>query len=881
MTGTAPIPAAVRTWRWLGVGLCLQVIVLLLDTVTPLGFAHGVLYAPAVLAGFAAGRHAAIWLLALVGIAGALLGIGLSEGRLPDVLYGYVLLNRALGVAAILLVAVFCSQGLRLVRLQRDSRDALARAAALLEVSSEVGRLGGWQLELPSRTFHWSPEVFRLLDRPQGEIPDAETVIGWFAPEHQGLIRDVFNACVSAGLPFDVELQVVAPEGQRRWVRVVGQAIRGEDGRIVRVQGAIQDIENFKLVHLELERSQAEWRMLAESLPMMVWVANADGTIDYFNQFAADYTGTTVGELVGDGWLKSLHPDDRGYVAQCWAAAIESGEPYEAELRIRDREGRWRSHFSRAVHVDLAAEGGRHWYGTTVDVQAIRDAQQARAELAGRLARTMESVTDAIYILDQGWRFTYLNTQAEQLLERRRDDLLGRNIWDEFPAARGTVFEQQYERCAREGLTVRFDAPYGPLGKHFEVNAYPNEGGVVVYFRDVTESRRIAEQLQQAQRMDSLGQLTGGVAHDFNNLLTVILGNAETLAEQPGADAQHRLMAEMIAAAATRGAEMTRRLLAFSRKQPLEPRATDLNRLLHQFTPLLHRTLGEHIEIEIVQAAGLWQTLVDAGQLEAAILNLAVNARDAMPDGGRLTIETANARLDDVYARQHVEVLPGQYVMLAISDTGCGIPAEHHARVFEPFFTTKEVGKGTGLGLAMVYGFVKQSRGHVAIYSELERGTTIRIYLPRLSQTDAEPDVVAPGAAEAGGHGELVLLVEDDDMVRAFARRQVESLGYRVLEAESGQAALESLAGHPDIALLFTDVVMSGGLSGRQLAEEARRLHPGLPILYTSGYTENAIVHHGRLDPGVLLLGKPYLKSELADKLRQALSMGRHAGPGQ
>ncbi|MCX7556119.1 PAS domain S-box protein [Xanthomonadaceae bacterium JHOS43] len=858
----------------------IQLFVFSLDVLTPLGFAHGVLYAPAVLLGRVAGRRSVVWVLAAVGMSGVLLGMWLSPGKLPGVEDQYIILNRILGLGAVAFAALASSAVIRMQREQRAAQTELQQAAALLEVSSAVGRLGGWRMDLLSKVTNWSPEVFRLMDRAIGVVPDIDTIIGWYAPEHRQTARDAFTACLTEGRPFDVELQVLTQGGARRWVRVVGHAARDANGRIVRVQGAIQDIESFKSVQRELEHSRTEWRLMAESLPMMVWVASEDGVINYFNQFASDYTGRQVGQLVGFGWFDCLHPDDRDFVAGRWASSVESGKPYEAEFRVRRHDGEWRSNFVHAVRVRLPAKGGWRWYGTAVDVQALQDVQQARQELVDRLASTMESVTDAIFILDSEWRITFLNGQAEELLERRREDLVGRNVWDEFPAARDTVFQQQYERCVRDRVTVRFDAIYGPLGKHFEVNAYPNDGGLVVYFRDVTDSRLLAEQLQQAQRMESLGQLTGGVAHDFNNLLTVILGNAEVLAEQPGADAQQRLMAEMIAAAAKRGAEMTQRLLAFARKQALEPRPTDLNRLIRQFAPLLQRTLGEHIGIETVQAAGLWPTLVDAGQLEAAILNLAVNARDAMPTGGRLTIETANARLDELYAQQHSEVRPGQYVMLAISDTGCGIPTKRLSRVFEPFFTTKEVGKGTGLGLAMVYGFVKQSRGHVTIYSEVDRGTTIKIYLPRLHQNGEKVEGMVPALPGKMGQGELVLLVEDDDMVRAFARRQVESLGYRVIEAETGRIALRQLEDHPEVALLFTDVVMPGGMSGRQLADEARKLRPGLPVLYTSGYTENAIVHHGRLDPGVLLLGKPYLKSDLAEKLQQALA-GRGVDAGR
>ncbi|HRD99612.1 MAG TPA: ATP-binding protein, partial [Rubrivivax sp.] len=347
--------------------------------------------------------------------------------------------------------------------------------------------------------------------------------------------------------------------------------------------------------------------------------------------------------------------------------------------------------------------------------------------------------------------------------------------------------------------------------------------------------------------------------------------NAELLAEQAADRPQQRQLAETIAAAAQRGAVLTRQLLAFARRQALDPRAIDINQLLAALDPMLRRTLGEHIEIETVRGAGLWLALVDAGQLDNAILNLCLNARDAMPRGGRLTLETANAALDAAYAERYPDVAPGQYVMLAVSDTGHGIAPEHLNQVFEPFFTTKPKGKGTGLGLAMVYGFIKQSAGHVSIYSEAGHGTTVKLYLPRAPVGASPASPAPPAQAPVEGGSERVLVVEDDELVREHACSELRALGYEVLAADGGRAALALIEQHADIALLFTDVVMPGQ-SGRALADAARAVRPGLRVLYTSGYTENAIVHHGRLDSGVKLLPKPYRRAELARAVRAALA---------
>ncbi len=376
--------------------------------------------------------------------------------------------------------------------------------------------------------------------------------------------------------------------------------------------------------------------------------------------------------------------------------------------------------------------------------------------------------------------------------------------------------------------------------------------------------------LQESQRLESVGQLTGGVAHDFNNLLTVILGTAEQLAGQVAHDPKLADLAGTVIQAAQRGADLTQHLLAFARRQPLAPQPVDAGQLVASMDGLLRRSLGEHIELSFTREPDLWPALVDPAQLENAVLNLCLNARDAMPRGGQLVIQVANKTIDGDYAGGHVDVREGAYVMVAVSDSGSGIAPEHLARVFEPFFTTKERGKGTGLGLSMVYGFTKQSGGHVNVYSEVGHGTVVRLYLPRADSL-AQPVERAPESV-ADSKGETVLMVEDDDMVRRYAYGQLLKLGYRVLEASDGPTALEIVRQHPEIDLLFTDVVMPGEMSGHDLAERALALRPHLKVLYTSGYTENSIVHQGRLDPGVLLLNKPYRRSELASKIREALA---------
>ncbi|MEJ0019616.1 MAG: ATP-binding protein [Acetobacteraceae bacterium] len=398
---------------------------------------------------------------------------------------------------------------------------------------------------------------------------------------------------------------------------------------------------------------------------------------------------------------------------------------------------------------------------------------------------------------------------------------------------------------------------------------------------EIAERMRAEELLRQAQKMEAVGQLTGGVAHDFNNLLTAICGGADTLQRllptQLGANGEriHRAL-RMVEEGARRATILTQRLLAFARRQALDPRPLDANKLVAGMSELLRRTLGEAVAIETVLAGGLWRTMTDPNQLESALLNLAVNARDAMPGGGRLTIETANTHLDDSYAALHQEVLPGQYVMIAVSDNGTGMTKDTMERVFEPFFTTKEIGQGTGLGLSQVYGFIKQSQGHIKLYSELGHGTVVKLYLPRLvgdaeHAVDGEPGADVP----SNGAGELVLVVEDDEAVRGYSTETLRELGYQVISAPNGLAGLDLLVRYPAIKLLFTDVGLPGGMTGRQLADRARQLRPDLLVLFTTGYARNAIVHGGILDPGTHLLPKPFTHGALAAKIRALLDEER------
>jgi PAS domain S-box-containing protein len=514
--------------------------------------------------------------------------------------------------------------------------------------------------------------------------------------------------------------------------------------------------------------------------------------------------------------------------------------------------------------------------------------QLRRSETNFRLL--VEGITDsAIYMLDPAGLVTTWNSGAERIKGYTAREVLGlhfsrfytREDQDAGVPAEALETAMASGRYETENWHVRKDG--SRFWAHVVIQPVHDHAGQFAGFakitRDLTDRKRAEEALEQtrahlaqAQKMEAIGQLTGGVAHDFNNLLTAVLGSLELLKldEQPH-DADTERLLGVIQHAAERGATLTARLLAFSRRQTLAPKVTDLNRLVSNMSELLRQTLGEQITIEAVLAGGLWTTLVDQNQMENSIINLAVNARDAMPSGGKLTIETGNTYLDDDYALAHTEVMPGQYVLVAVSDTGAGMTEEELLQAFEPFYTTKGEGKGTGLGLSQVYGFVKQSRGHVKLYSEPGQGTTVKIYLPRNVSTDGASGSGPLRTQASAPHGvETVLVVEDDVDVRRFSADAISHLGYFVLQAPDAKTALELLERQPDIALLFTDVGLPG-MNGRQLADEALRRAPGLKVVFTTGYARNAIVHHGVLDSGLHLLPKPFTIEGLARILRNAL----------
>jgi len=576
-------------------------------------------------------------------------------------------------------------------------------------------------------------------------------------------------------------------------------------------------------------------------------------------------------------------------------SVVEQGQPVHAKDRpfYIERAGGLGEQVFFDINYSPVYEADGSIGGALCIVSETTKRVMAEKEMRADRARLWALARDPFLVADRDGTWLAASPAWTDILGWSEAELIGRTSeWMEHP---DDLAKTRGELAAlAQGMpTARFENRFRAKDgsyRNFSWTAVPENNLIYCVARDVTEQRAHAraladaeDALRQAQKMETLGQLTGGVAHDFNNLLQIVTGNLELLQRGlPEDQARLRRAADNAMAGAERAALLTQRLLAFSRRQPLAPERIDPNRLVSGMSDLLNRTLGETIEVETIQSARIWPVEIDVNQMENALLNLAVNARDAMPDGGKLTIEVANTHIDEDYAAQEAEVSPGQYVLISVSDTGQGMDEDVLSHAIEPFFTTKEVGRGTGLGLSMVYGFIKQSGGHIRVYSERGHGTTVKIYLPRFygPLPDNDTGTVSRATPVCGGD-ETVLVCEDDDKVRAYTVDVLKELGYRVMEADNGAAALQALetASEP-IDLLFTDVILPGGMTGADIAQQARAQQPGLRILFATGYARNAIIHHGRLDPGVELLTKPFTYAELATKVREMLDRddARQAG---
>jgi PAS domain S-box-containing protein len=578
-----------------------------------------------------------------------------------------------------------------------------------------------------------------------------------------------------------------------------------------------------------------------------------------------------------------IHEDDRELVRAAFDDSMQRRTMFEMEFRAVRPDGTLRYLRSAGMLLSDRDGDGRagRLVGTLLDITEQKVTAIALSQREARIRSILETAPEALITIDEKGIVESFSASAERLFGYQAGEVIGRNVNQLMPSPDREQHDQYLQRYLSTGERRIIGIGRVVYGQRKDGSKFPMElavGEVIVnderlftgFIRDLTVRHRLEQELRQSQKMEAIGQLTGGIAHDFNNLLTVIMGNLEMLTSRITEGRALDWVNEAYDTAQS-GAQLTQRLLAFGRRQPLHPKVVDLGQLITESSDLLRRTLGESIEIRTMVGAGLYRPLVDPSQLQNALLNLAINARDAMRDGGELTIEVANAEIDPHYAAMHSEVRPGRYAMIAVTDNGIGMSTEVRERAFEPFFTTKPVGTGTGLGLSMVYGFVKQSGGHVQLYSELGHGTTVRMYLPRAQ--DGERTLSSRAAVTAAsfpGRGEHILVVEDDPRVRRVTMERLKELGYETIEAQNGATALALLEGGVDIDLLFTDIIMPGGMNGGELATAVRERFPGLKILFTSGYAEPELLRNG---PGedAHWLKKPYSALDLARKLRDVL----------
>lgn len=769
-------------------------------------------------------------------------------------------------------------------------RAAVRAVEGVLWTNSAEGRMTG---EQPG----WAALTGQTFEQYQG--------YGWSAavhPEDVDATVAAWDEAVREHRTFNFEHRVRRCDGVYRLFSV--RAVPVSDGGAVREWvGVHTDITEERAAKAQLAESQARLKAVFDAVPVGIVIGECpdghivDGNAQVERIFRHPILHSESVESYG-AWI-GFHPDGRQVRGEEYpmARVIRQGDE-RPEIEVLYQRGDGTRAWVRIIGSPIRDQGGK-LTGAVVAVLDIDREKRAEAELRELNATLERRVEATIAERDRIWRLSTelmlvakfdaeivaVNPAWTTILGWTEGDLIGKAFIDlVHPDDVGSTLSEA-GRLSEGVTTLHFENRYRHKDGSYRWlswTAVPDANFIHAIARDVSAEReaeqalrKTEEQLRQSQKMEVVGQLTGGVAHDFNNLLTVVTGHldmAQRRLENGAGDQRLLRNVRNAMEGAQRAATLTHRLLAFSRQSPLRPEVVDLNKVVGSMSELVRRTLGENIAIETVLAGGLWRTDADPNQVESAILNLCVNARDAMPEGGKLTIETANTHLDETYpAVARGDVKAGQYVMIAVCDTGMGMPTDVRDRVFEPFFTTKPVGKGTGLGLSQVYGFLRQSGGHAAIYSEVGEGTTVKLYFPRQRRVGEERAVEdqPTGADMQEGYGETILVVEDEDMVREFTVSALEEAGYVVISAGDGPSGLALLDAHSEVDLLFTDVVLAGPLNGRKVADEALKRRPGLKVLFTTGYTRNAIVHHGRLDEGVDLITKPFTAAGLAEKVRR------------
>ncbi|TXN19930.1 hybrid sensor histidine kinase/response regulator [Methylobacterium sp. WL9] len=745
---------------------------------------------------------------------------------------------------------------------------------------------------------YWGPELRLLYNDAWAPIPAERHPDALGRPgaevwsEIWPIIAPQFQRVLDSGEGFAAfdQMLPMARGGrvEETWWTYSFTPIRSEDGTIAGVLNQGNEVTAHVRTQHALRESEGKFRGITNSVDQMIWSTLSDGFHDYYNDRWYEFTGVPAGSTDGEAWNDMFHPEDRERAWGVWRHSLETGETYHIEYRLKHHSGTYRWVLGRAQPVRDAKGDITRWFGSCTDIQEIVDAREvlarSRAELERQVAeRTRErnrlwamtndlmgtaGLDGYLKAVNPAWT-RMLGWSDAELLARPFSELVDKSDH----AATADVVRRLSLGETVDGFVDHVFCKDGRL-RTIMWSAVPEGALFYIVGRDITEQRNAEEALRQSQKMEAVGQLTGGLAHDFNNLLTGISGSLELLQTRVS---QGRLgdvdrYVNAAQGAAKRAAALTHRLLAFSRRQTLDPKPTDVNRLVVGMEELVRRTIGPHVTLEVVAAGGLWLALVDPSQLENALLNLCINARDAMPDGGRITIETANKWMDERAAKER-DLDPGQYLSLCVTDTGTGMTPEVIARAFDPFFTTKPIGQGTGLGLSMIYGFVRQSGGQVRIYSEIGAGTTMCLYLPRhygaAEDVEGVPDLSGAPRADAG---ETVLIVDDEPTVRMLVIEVLEDLGYTAIEAADGAGGLKVLQSDVRIDLLVTDVGLPGGMNGRQLADAGRVLRPTLKVLFITGYAENAVLGHGHLDRDMQVLTKPFVMEALASRIRDLIA---------
>ena len=761
-----------------------------------------------------------------------------------------------------------------------------------LRLAEAAGGIGTFLLDIRTNTIVASAEFCRLFGLPVTRTMPASLIEPLLQKESAGVGSSKASRQSGEAL-LSIEYSIKkADTGEIRWISRRAEFVCDDKNQPLWMRGMVQDVTERKLAEATLQESESRFRILAQAVPNQVWSATPEGKLDWVNQKVFDYSGLDEEQLLGDGWSQLVHPADLQRVQAEWLNSLQHKTRYETEFRLRRHDGIYRWHLVRALPNFL--EGATRWLGANTDIEEQKATQAEMAQLNATLEERIEQrtrdrdrmwylSTDLILVTGFDGVIKSANPAWKKLLGWDDRELVGKPLTQ-------LVHEDDWQNTAAEvqslaagHTTQRFENRYRHKdGSYKPISwiAVPDGDDIHAVGRDISIERESAlalkeaeERLRQSQKMEAIGQLTGGIAHDFNNLLQGISGSIEVvrgrLASGRTEDIDHFM--DSATHSARRAAALIHRLLAFARRQSLESKTVDINRLVSSMEELMRRTLGEHIDLVVAFGEGVWRSRSDDNQLESAVLNLAVNARDAMPKGGTLTIRTFNATLDQSYVRLHEGLQPGDYAVISVSDTGIGMPPDVLARVFEPFFTTKPIGQGTGLGLSMIYGFAKQSGGHVRIDSQVGQGTEVSLYMPRHPDEAAQQTSEALPVSRLQGEGETLLVVEDDPAVRMIVLDELKELGYTTLEAIDGPTAIPILQSSQKIDLLISDVGLPG-MNGRQIAEIGRQKRPALPVLFMTGYAQNAAARSEFLAPGMEMISKPFSMDEMAAKIRDMLN---------